>query len=61
MLARYTAGGVVDIMAWWVDAPEAPKIDALERLVKEFILTALHAPLIAKHLQSDQNTMSLNP
>lgn len=61
MLARYTAGGLVDIMAWWVDAPVAPKVDVLERLLKEFALAALHAPLIAKHLKSDQNTMSLNP
>jgi AcrR family transcriptional regulator len=59
MLARYTAGGVVDIMAWWVDAPEAPKVDVLERLLKEFARAALHAPLIAQHLQSDQNNMSL--
>jgi AcrR family transcriptional regulator len=61
LLARYTAGGVVDIMAWWVDAPEAPKVDVLERLLKEFVRAALHVPLIAQHLQSDQNNMSLTP
>jgi hypothetical protein len=42
-----------------VDAPDAPKVDVLERLLKEFARAALRAPLIAQHLPSEQNTMSL--
>ena len=44
MLARYIAGGVVDLMAWWVDAPEAPAVEALEQFVQELVRTALPAP-----------------
>jgi AcrR family transcriptional regulator len=41
MVARYIAGGVVDLMAWWVDAPEAPAVDALEQLMQELASAAL--------------------
>ena len=29
MRARFLAGGIVDLMAWWVDAPDAPDLDAV--------------------------------
>lgn len=33
--ARFIAGGWVDMMAWWVDAPNAPPVAVLERLLLE--------------------------
>ncbi len=30
-VARFIAGGIVDAMAWWVDAPKAPSIKVIER------------------------------
>jgi AcrR family transcriptional regulator len=42
MLARYLAGGIVDLMAWWVDNPKAPSVDALEQLIQELAAAALH-------------------
>ncbi|WP_158568050.1 MULTISPECIES: TetR/AcrR family transcriptional regulator [unclassified Duganella] len=30
-VARFVAGGIVEAMAWWVDAPEAPSIAAMQR------------------------------
>jgi AcrR family transcriptional regulator len=35
MVGRYLAGGVVDLMAWWVDAPDAPAVEALGQLIQE--------------------------
>ena len=42
IVARYIAGGVVDIMAWWVDAPHAPEVDVLELLVRQLAVSALN-------------------
>lgn len=33
MQARYLAGGIVDLMAWWVDAPDAPSMSVLEQFI----------------------------
>lgn len=33
--ARFIAGGWVDLMAWWVDAADAPPIDVLESQLRE--------------------------
>ncbi len=35
MIGRYLAGGLVDLMAWWVDAPDAPAVGTLEQLIQE--------------------------
>lgn len=35
MVGRYLAGGVVDLMAWWVDAPEAPTVGTIEQLIQK--------------------------
>lgn len=37
MQARYIAGGIVDLMAWWVDAPEAPAMSELKQFILEHI------------------------
>jgi AcrR family transcriptional regulator len=34
MLARYLAGGIVEVMAWWVDQPRAPPLDELESTIQ---------------------------
>ena len=44
MVARYIAGGVVDLMAWWVDAPGAPAVDELEKLMQALACSALDVP-----------------
>lgn len=44
MVARYIAGGVVDLMAWWVDAPGAPPVDELEKLMQTLACSALDGP-----------------
>jgi AcrR family transcriptional regulator len=46
MVARYIAGGIVDLMAWWVDAPKAPEVDVLEQLVQKLAQAALHVPVM---------------
>jgi AcrR family transcriptional regulator len=46
MVARYIAGGIVDLMAWWVDAPKAPEVDVLEQLVQKLVQAALHVPVM---------------
>ena len=33
MQARFLAGGIVDMMAWWVDAPDALDLDVLEQFI----------------------------
>lgn len=35
MVGRYLAGGVVDLMVWWVDSPDAPAVGALGQLIQE--------------------------
>lgn len=44
MQARYLAGGIVDLMTWWVDAADAPAMSVLEH----FMLTS------SKHITSHQ-------
>ncbi|MFZ6876102.1 TetR/AcrR family transcriptional regulator [Undibacterium sp. Di27W] len=41
MQACYLAGGIVDLMAWWVDAPDGPSITVL----RQFILTKCRASM----------------
>lgn len=41
MVARYVAGGIVDLMTWWVDAPEAPAVDVLEQSIRALAQTTL--------------------
>ena len=41
MQACYMAGGIVDLMAWWVDASDGPSITVLE----QFILTICRASM----------------
>lgn len=43
LLGRYLAGGIVEVMAWWVDAPGAPPIAGVERQLLEFSLAAMHS------------------
>lgn len=43
MLARYIAGGVVDLMAWWADVPDAPAENVLTQLMQEMAGAALRA------------------
>lgn len=33
MQARWLAGGIVDLMAWWVDASDAPDMATLEKFI----------------------------
>lgn len=40
-VARFVAGGIVDAMAWWVDAPKPPTIKALERELDQLAKAAL--------------------
>lgn len=40
-VARFVAGGIVDAMAWWVDAPKPPTIKALERELDQLAQAAL--------------------
>ncbi len=42
MVGRYLAGGVVDLMAWWVDAPEAPTVGTLEQLIQKLTKIGLY-------------------
>lgn len=44
MLARYIAGGVVDLMAWWAEVPDAPSESVLAQLIQELASAALRAP-----------------
>ena len=41
MAARYVAGALVDVMAWWVDSPQAPTAQALELRFRQLAETAL--------------------
>ncbi|BBB65225.1 TetR family transcriptional regulator [Undibacterium sp. YM2] len=47
MLGRYLAGGIVDLMAWWVDTPDAPTMNELEQFILE---------LVAKPLKNNNRT-----
>jgi AcrR family transcriptional regulator len=40
-MAMFVAGGIVEAMAWWVDAPEPPSIDDMRRELDELALAAL--------------------
>lgn len=40
-VARFVAGGIVDAMAWWVDAPKPPTIKVLERELDQLAQAAL--------------------
>lgn len=40
-VARFVAGGIVDAMAWWVDAPKAPAIKDMERELDQLAKAAL--------------------
>ena len=42
-IARFVAGGIVDAMAWWVDAPGAPSIEEMERALNKLGEAALLA------------------
>jgi AcrR family transcriptional regulator len=42
-LARYLAGGIVEVMAWWVDTARPPSIKEMERRLNELSLAALGA------------------
>jgi AcrR family transcriptional regulator len=43
MAVRYVAGALVDVMAWWVDAPRAPTPQALELRLRQLAEPALAA------------------
>lgn len=43
-VARFVAGGIVDAMAWWVDAPKAPSIKYMERELNQLARAALGSP-----------------
>ncbi|MEY2873083.1 MAG: hypothetical protein RLZZ373_454 [Pseudomonadota bacterium] len=49
MVARCIAGGIVDLMAWWVDAPDAPGVEVLEQLVQKLAQVTLHVPVMNMH------------
>lgn len=40
-VARFIAGGIVEAMAWWVDAPSPPSIKDMERELDELAQAAL--------------------
>ncbi|BCO26616.1 hypothetical protein MIZ03_1499 [Rhodoferax lithotrophicus] len=40
-VARFVAGGIVDAMAWWVDAPKPPSIKVMERELDQLAQAAL--------------------
>lgn len=40
-VARFVAGGIVEAMAWWVDAPEPPSITAMQRELDALARAAL--------------------
>jgi AcrR family transcriptional regulator len=40
LLGRFVTGGIVELMAWWVDTVKAPALDELERLIQEFAVAA---------------------
>jgi AcrR family transcriptional regulator len=42
-VARFVAGGIVDAMAWWVDAPTPPSIKDMERELDQLARAALEA------------------
>lgn len=44
MLARYIAGGVVDLMAWWVEAPDAVAVEEVDQFAQALVRTALQSP-----------------
>ncbi|HEU4776517.1 MAG TPA: TetR/AcrR family transcriptional regulator [Telluria sp.] len=45
-VARFVAGGIVDAMAWWVDAPTAPSILDMERELNQLGEGALLACMV---------------
>jgi hypothetical protein len=44
-VARFVAGGIVDAMAWWVDAPKPPSIKDMERELDHLAQAALGSGL----------------
>lgn len=38
--ALFVAGGIVEAMAWWVDAPQAPSIGAMRRQIDSLVQAA---------------------
>ncbi len=46
-LSHYLAGGITETMAWWVDAPEPPPIQALEQQLAQLRHAALSADATA--------------
>lgn len=41
-VARFLAGGIVEAMAWWVDAPKPPSIKEMESGLDQFVQKALY-------------------
>jgi AcrR family transcriptional regulator len=44
MMARYVAGGIVDLMAWWVEAQNTPTVDRLEEAIQALSQAAFSPP-----------------
>ena len=47
-VAMFVAGGIVEAMAWWVDAPEPPSMDDMRRGLDELIQATLGAGAAAR-------------
>ncbi len=53
-VARFVAGGIVDAMAWWVDAPKALSIKEMERALNQLGEGALMSCVV--HASQDQRS-----